>query len=85
MPNKESIDYLRKLGVDVDKCHYMLHDTLESQNDFENLFEILTKFKDSCDLCSNRNRFSLNYTESVILMLIKKLKRTSLDKVVFLT
>ncbi len=47
MPNKESIDYLRKLGVDVDKCHYMLNDTLESQNDFENLFEILTKFKDS--------------------------------------
>jgi len=47
MPNVESIDYLRKLGVNVDKCHYMLNDTLESQTDFENLFEILAKFKDS--------------------------------------
>ena len=47
MPNCESIDYLRKLGINVDNCHYMLNDTLESQNDLEKLFEILSKFKDS--------------------------------------
>ena len=46
MPNKQSINVLREMGLKVDSCHYMLNDTLENQSDFENLFEILTKFKD---------------------------------------
>ena len=47
IPNIKCIDYLRKLNIDVDKCHYMLNDTLENHNDFENIFEVLTKFRDS--------------------------------------
>jgi hypothetical protein len=46
MPSIEAINYLKKIGIAVDKCHYMLNDILENQFDFERIFEVLTEFKD---------------------------------------
>lgn len=38
---------LRKNNIDIDKCHYMLYDSLESEEDLSFLFELLREFKDS--------------------------------------
>ena len=47
IPDNYCINHLKKLDINVDKCHYMLNDTLENQKDYENIFEVLTKFRDS--------------------------------------
>lgn len=44
-PNLEANQKLRKAGYDVDKCHYMKYDSLETNDDLELLFNLLTSVK----------------------------------------
>lgn len=46
MPSREVYDILLKRGYPVDDCHYNRNDSLESNSDLEQLFEVLTAFKD---------------------------------------
>ena len=46
MPSREVYDILLKRGYPVDVCHYNRNDSLESNSDLEQLFEVLTAFKD---------------------------------------
>lgn len=49
MPSMKTFNYLQKEGLDLighDALRYNLNDTLETYNDLQNLFEILTKYKD---------------------------------------
>jgi len=45
-PSNEALENLRQQNVDVDKCHYMLFDRLESGDDLEMLFGLLEGFAD---------------------------------------
>ncbi len=47
MPNKKAWDELLRLGYAVDKRPYERFDTLESPEDLEALFGVLSKYKDS--------------------------------------
>jgi hypothetical protein len=47
MSTKEAFDKLSSLGFDFSKSHYLNFDTLESNDDLEMLFEILSRHKDS--------------------------------------
>lgn len=47
MPNKKVFEETIKYGVDVSKCPFNTYDTLANSDDFEALFDILIKFKDS--------------------------------------
>lgn len=51
--NKESLNKLRKAGVKVDKCPYMLNDALEDNNDMESLFEVILSKKKSPVITAN--------------------------------
>lgn len=42
----KALEDLKKTGVDVDRCHYMLNDSLETKQDLESLFNVLIKYKD---------------------------------------
>lgn len=44
--SKEDLETLKKHNINVDKCHYMLNDSLASESDLKELFEVLTSFKD---------------------------------------
>lgn len=44
--SKGAISEFRNLGLDVDKCHYMLYDGLETVQDLQNLFRVLGKYTD---------------------------------------
>ena len=46
-PSEAALDGLRKHGIKVDKCHYMLNDRLESGDDLERLFNLLQSFTDA--------------------------------------
>ena len=46
-PSEAALDGLRKQGIKVDDCHYMLNDCLESGEDLERLFGVLQSFTDS--------------------------------------
>jgi hypothetical protein len=46
MPDRETYERILKAGIRVDNSHYNKFDTLASSDDFNNLFEILTKYKD---------------------------------------
>lgn len=46
MPSKEVYQKLLDAGISVDKCPYNRYDALESEEDIEKLFSILTKHKD---------------------------------------
>ena len=46
MPSKEAFTNLKVAGIPVEKNHYNLYDSLESNQDLELLFETLTKFSD---------------------------------------
>lgn len=46
MPSKEVYDLFLKNGFSVDRSDYNRLDSLESNRDLENLFEVLSKFKD---------------------------------------
>lgn len=46
-PSSESLAELKKIGVPVEKCNYMLYDSLETSSDLNALFEVLSKHKDS--------------------------------------
>ncbi len=46
-PSRESLDALRKNGIEVDRCHYTCNDCLESAQDLELLFDVLTQFRDN--------------------------------------
>ena len=45
-PSVESLNHLRDLGVNVDSCHYMQFDRLESCDDLEQLFGLIEQYKD---------------------------------------
>lgn len=47
-PSESALEGLRKRGVNVDACHYMLNDRLESGEDLEGLFSLLQSFRDNC-------------------------------------
>lgn len=47
MSSLESFERLRSAGIPVDKDHYNINDSLESNEDLEMLFETLRKFRDS--------------------------------------
>ena len=47
MPSAEVYHKLLDNGIRVDKCHYARYDSLANVEDFESLFDILIKFKDS--------------------------------------
>lgn len=47
MSSKKAFDALLKAGIPVDKSHYNLYDSLESNSDLEMLMRTLEKFKDS--------------------------------------
>ncbi|MCM1140352.1 MAG: hypothetical protein NC453_17425, partial [Muribaculum sp.] len=49
MSSKDSFEELVKRGVPVDKDHYNINDSLESNDDLEILFDNLRKFKDKSD------------------------------------
>ncbi len=42
----ESLDVLKRKGFEVDKCHYMQNDSLASDVDLDELFNLLLSFKD---------------------------------------
>ena len=44
--SNDALKDLRKIGVDVDRCHYMLNDALETNQDLDCLFNVLVKYKD---------------------------------------
>jgi hypothetical protein len=44
--SKESISRLENLGVNFDKCRFSKYETIESNQDLEDLFNVLTSFKD---------------------------------------
>jgi hypothetical protein len=44
--NNDAVNKLRQSGLDVEKCHYLRNDALESEEDLEHLFNTLKKFKD---------------------------------------
>lgn len=46
MPSKEVFNTLKKQGIPVEKSPYCKFDSLESNEDLEALFEVLTSFKD---------------------------------------
>ena len=46
MPSREVYDRLLKTGIRVDKSPFMKYDSLESESDLVQLFEILRRFKD---------------------------------------
>lgn len=46
MPDRETFERLLKAGIRVDMSHYNKYDTLASNDDFNNLFEVLVKYKD---------------------------------------
>lgn len=43
--SNQALEELRKIEVDVDKCHYMLNDSIESKDDLEQLFSVLKKYR----------------------------------------
>jgi len=47
MSSKKAFQSLLKAGIPVDKSHYNLYDSLESNSDLEMLMKTLEKFKDS--------------------------------------
>jgi len=49
MPSKDTYNKLLNYGIRVDNCPYNRYDSLESGEDLEKLFEILTKYKDTHD------------------------------------
>jgi len=55
--SNDALKDLRKIGVDVDKCHFMLNDALESIQDLDSLFNVLVKFK---DMRGNHPQFTFN-------------------------
>ncbi len=46
MPSKKVQDELVSLGINADKNYYNNNDSLESNEDMEGLFEVLTRYKD---------------------------------------
>jgi hypothetical protein len=46
MPSVEVQTQLRGFGIDIDKCPYNLYDSIESNSDLENLFNVLVKHTD---------------------------------------
>ena len=48
MPSKEVYNYLLNKGIRVDKCHFCKYDSLASEKDLSELFEVLISFKDHC-------------------------------------
>lgn len=46
MPSLEVFDRLKKYGFPVDKSHFNLYDSIESNDDMTTLFETLSRFKD---------------------------------------
>ena len=47
MSSKESFERLRTAGIPVDKSHYNINDALECNQDLEELFNVLVRYKDS--------------------------------------
>ncbi len=47
MSSKEAFERMLKLGMPVDRSHYNMYDSLECNDDMEQMLETLTKFKDS--------------------------------------
>ena len=47
MSSKEAFDRMLKAGMPVDRSHYNLYDSLECNDDLEQVYETLSKFKDS--------------------------------------
>lgn len=47
MSSKEAFDRMLKAGMLVDRSHYNLYDSLECNDDLEQIYETLSKFKDS--------------------------------------
>lgn len=47
MSSKEAFDRMLKAGMPVDRSHYNLYDSLECNDDLEQMCETLSKFKDS--------------------------------------
>lgn len=47
MSSKEAFDRMLKAGMPVDRSHYNLYDSLECNDDLEQIYETLSKFKDS--------------------------------------
>lgn len=45
-PSNESLRILKQKGIEVEKCHYMMNDGLESEEDLILLFDVLNKLKD---------------------------------------
>lgn len=46
MPSRNIYEILLKKGYPLNECHYNRNDSLESNEDLEALFELLTKFRD---------------------------------------
>lgn len=62
MPSKEVYSYLLKKGVSVDKCPFSMNDSLASEEDLTELFNVLLKFKDhkGNPPCVNANSIMAN-------------------------
>jgi hypothetical protein len=48
MASKEAFNYFLSLGYPVDQCNYNKYDALESNDDLELLYEVLSSVKDKC-------------------------------------
>jgi hypothetical protein len=48
--SNRALEDLRKIGVQTDRCHYMMNDTLETKEDLDGLFNILRKYKDKNEM-----------------------------------
>ncbi|MFZ4435689.1 MAG: polysaccharide (de)acetylase [Flavobacterium psychrophilum] len=53
IPNLIVLNQLRRYGFQVDKCQYMLNDTLESNDDLEILFQIINSQKKKIVITAN--------------------------------
>ena len=40
--SKKNLDFLKSKGIPVNRCHYMLNDSLASEEDLSSLYEVLT-------------------------------------------
>lgn len=55
--SEQALQQIKKIGVDIEKCHYLLNDSLETKEDLEGLFNVLIQYKDEK---GNHPQFTFN-------------------------
>jgi hypothetical protein len=63
MSNAKSLSYLKSIGIRVDDCPYMLNDSLESNQDMVNLFDLIESKVNSPVITANFLTANPNFEE----------------------